>query len=817
METIYFQTKSKNQIRIPAFLKCLFFFSPLIFLLLIPSMLPAAQVSLAWNPNTETDLAGYKIYIGYAPRTYSWIVDAGNQTQGVVNNLEDSTTYYLTLTATNNQGLESGFSNEVIYTTPAASQFTLTVSRSGTGSGTVTNSPAGTSFASGTTVTLTAAAAAGSTFGGWGGACSGTANTCTVTMSANRSVTATFTLKSYTITASAGANGSISPSGATTVAHGGSQTYTITPNSGYQISSVLVDGASVGAVGSYTFSSVTAAHTISAGFTATPVTSYTLTVTKSGTGSGTVTNSPAGTSFASGTTVTLTAAADAGSTFGGWGGACSGTASTCTVTMSANRSVTATFTLKSYTITASAGANGSISPSGATTVAHGGSQTYTITPNSGYQISSVLVDGTSVGAVGSYTFSSVTAAHTISAGFTATPVTSYTLTVTKSGTGSGTVTNSPAGTSFASGTTVTLTAAAADGSTFGGWGGACSGTANTCTVAMSANRSVTATFTLKSYTITASAGANGSISPSGATTVAHGGSQTYTITPNSGYQISSVLVDGTSVGAVGSYTFSSVTAAHTISAGFTATPVTSYTLTVTKSGTGSGTVTNSPAGTSFASGTPVTLTAAAAAGSTFGGWGGACSGTANTCTVTMSANRSVSAAFTLKTETYTITASAGAHGSISPNGVTTVADGGSQIYTITPTTGYQVEAVTVDGSSVGPVSSYAFSNVIGNHVISATFVKAVNSFFSRSLELKLKGSGKGVITVSPSGTVFRWGTKVTLKATPDKGFTFAGWSGSCSGQNPTCTLTMYSNQSVTATFGTGGSLDYKVFLPMVRH
>lgn len=70
-----------------------------------------------------------------------------------------------------------------------------------------------------------------------------------------------------------------------------------------------------------------------------------------------------------------------------------------------------------YTITASAGANGSISPSGAVSVNEGANQTFAITPNSGYIIADVLVDGTSVGAKESYTFENVTANHTISATF----------------------------------------------------------------------------------------------------------------------------------------------------------------------------------------------------------------------------------------------------------------------------------------------------------------------------------------------------------------------------------------------------------------
>jgi len=70
----------------------------------------------------------------------------------------------------------------------------------------------------------------------------------------------------YTITATAGPGGSISPSGAVTVKSGDSATFTITPNSGYAISDVKVDGKSVGVVTSYTFTNVTADHTIEATF-----------------------------------------------------------------------------------------------------------------------------------------------------------------------------------------------------------------------------------------------------------------------------------------------------------------------------------------------------------------------------------------------------------------------------------------------------------------------------------------------------------------------------------------------------------------------
>lgn len=68
-------------------------------------------------------------------------------------------------------------------------------------------------------------------------------------------------------------------------------------------------------------------------------------------------------------------------------------------------------------ITAKAGANGTITPSGSVTVKAGADQAFAIQPNSGYTVSKVLVDGTDVGAVTSYTFKNVTANHTIEAVF----------------------------------------------------------------------------------------------------------------------------------------------------------------------------------------------------------------------------------------------------------------------------------------------------------------------------------------------------------------------------------------------------------------
>ena len=219
---------------------------------------------------------------------------------------------------------------------------------------------------------------------------------------------------SHTITATAGANGSISPSGAVEVGDGADQAFMITPDPGYRIEDVLVDGVSVGPMTRYTFTAVLRDHTIHA-------------------------------SFAKAT----------------------------------------------FTITPSAGANGSVNPGTPQTVVYGAEQAFTITPDPGYRIEDVLVDGVSVGPVTIYAFTAVTADHTIHA-----------------------------------------------------------------------------SFAIATFTITPSAGANGIISPGTPQTVAYGAEQAFTITPAVGHHVADVLVDGVSVGPVTSYVFQNVTADHAISASF---------------------------------------------------------------------------------------------------------------------------------------------------------------------------------------------------------------------------------------------------------
>ena len=222
------------------------------------------------------------------------------------------------------------------------------------------------------------------------------------------------------ITATAAPGGSISPEGETYVAYGDDQTFTITADSGFHIAAVEVDGSNVGALSSYTFSSVDQDHTITATFDLNPITSS------------------AGSTIYVGDKTTLTppvnnGAWDFDNEFISLENHSDGTATVTglkvgtTVISYAFGDFEVSFPLTIserpvMVIIATAAAGGSISPAGETPVVYGDDQTFTITPDGGFHIVSVEVDGSNVGALSSYTFSSVDQDHTITATFDLNPI-----------------------------------------------------------------------------------------------------------------------------------------------------------------------------------------------------------------------------------------------------------------------------------------------------------------------------------------------------------------------------------------------------------
>ncbi len=382
------------------------------------------------------------------------------------------------------------------------------------------------------------------------------------------------------------------------------------------------------------------------------------------TGTGTVTSVPAGitcgatcsSQFLQGTVVTLTATPATGQVFTGWsGGGCGGTATTCTVTVTGNTTISADFAPQILTVFGIvSGTHGTVSP-GTQKVSYGLPATVTFTPNSGYGIATLADTGTFVPIVNPYVISSVTSNHTVVASFAS----SLPLNLTKAGAGSGTVTSSPAGinctaacsVSFPANTVVTLTAMPGEQSVFKGWSGACTGT-GTCQLTMDSVKDVTATFNKPVllgpvYTVNASvSGTHGTVNPL-TQKILTNQSASISISPDKGYHIASIIDNGQSMPVANPYLINNVIADHTVAVAFS----NFYILNTSKSGSGAGNITTSPKGVAcgdtcqyYKPGTKVTLIAKPDGKSTFTGWTGACTGT-DPCKVTMNSDVTTGATF----------------------------------------------------------------------------------------------------------------------------------------------------------------------------
>ncbi|HOK17094.1 MAG TPA: C25 family cysteine peptidase, partial [Defluviitoga tunisiensis] len=223
-----------------------------------------------------------------------------------------------------------------------------------------------------------------------------------------------FPSEPHKIIASSSVGGTISPFGEVLVDCGSSQSFMITPDFCYQVKDVLVDGISVGPVSSYTFTNIQANHKIEAVFE-----KIQFQIITSSTTGGTI--SPFGEVLV-----------DCGSSQSFMitpdfcyqvkdvlvDGISVGPVSSYTFTnIQADHKIEAIFEKIQFQIIASSTTGGTISPSGEVLIDCGSSQSFRITPDSNYYIKDVLVDGISVGPVGSYTFTNIQADHKIEAVF----------------------------------------------------------------------------------------------------------------------------------------------------------------------------------------------------------------------------------------------------------------------------------------------------------------------------------------------------------------------------------------------------------------
>ena len=603
--------------------------------------------------------------------------------------------------------------------------------------------------------------------------CADGAEACLVRMDDDdRSVHVTFERNPYTLTISAGSDGTTNPApGEHTYLYGDRVIVTASPDAGYRVSAW--SGACSGSGTSCTLT-MDADKTASVTFEVRPVCTMRTLAVSAGS-NGTTTPAPGRHSYCDDDEVTVTADPDAGYQVDAWSGACSGDGTSCTLTMDADKTASVTFE-RVYTLTVSAGSNGTTSPApGAHTYGDGDSVTVTASPDSGYRVSAW--SGACSGSGTSCTLT-MDADKTASVTFEVRPVcTMRTLEVSAGS--NGTTTPAPGRHSYCDDDEVTVTADPDAGYQVDAWGDDCSGDGSSCTLTMDANKTASVTFE-RVYTLTVSAGSNGTTSPApGAHTYGDGDGATVTAIPDTNYR-----VDEWGGDCSGSGTSCTLTMDADKTASVTFEECTPRTLTVSAGSNGR---TSPASGThDYCNGESVTVTATPDTNYKVDAWGGACSGSGTSCTLTMDADKTASVTFV---RTYTLTVSAGSNGTTSPApGTHTYCDGDSVTVTAIPNAGYKVGAWGGDCSGSGTTCTLTMD---ANMTASVSFV-ALETF---TLTVNVSGGG----SASGAGT-YEEGSSATVTATDTADWAFTHWEGDISSRARSVTFTMDEDKTVTAVF-----------------
>ena len=546
----------------------------------------------------------------------------------------------------------------------------------------------------------------------------------------------------YTITSSvnpAGNYGTITPLGTNTYDCGTNVIYTMTPNSGYKVGEILVDGVAVpNPMNKYTFTNLHGNHTIEVTFVECPFTIYFIqegncTIYQQFTNgdSNEITGGSIGVDYGMSH---FTFVPDANYTLSAvyidniyhLGATTSGSYIFTNVT--SDHTIKVIFKKVEFVIHASADAHGIITPSGNVSVPYAEDKVFTFTPNTGYEIDQVLVDNvvnSAAANAGSYTFENVTGPHTIFVSFKKT-----TMHVTASASGCGEV--YPNGTigipyngtqifTFIPNEGCKVLMVYVDGVPYPN---AIPTGSYTFYYVDDQPHTLEVVFDKKTYPITATITEHGMINNLGTTYVEHGDDQTYNFSALNGYKITNVMVDGiNNMLAIqeGTYTFPNVTGPHTISV-IIAPQV--YTI---KAETGTGGYIT-PAGN-----IPVQYQGSKAF--TFAALPGYeiekvlidnvvnIAAAVNGAYAFTNVNDDHEIYVSFNVSKYHIMASVqGQGGAIAPMGITELTYFDNITYTITPDQDYKIDYVLVNGENKGALETFTFSDVLANADIEAHFL-----------------------------------------------------------------------------------------------
>jgi len=229
-----------------------------------------------------------------------------------------------------------------------------------------------------------------------------------------------------------------------------------------------------------------------------------------------------------------------------------------------------------------------------------------------------------------------------------------------------------------------------------------------------------------------------------------------------------------------------------------------YDLTVVVDPVGSGTTNPAVGVHTYAEGTAVNVTATAATGYTFDHWSGACSGT-GTCSVTMDADKTVTAHFTGITYDLTVAVDPAGSGTTNPAvGVHAYAHGIVVDITATPAAGYAFDHWSGACTGTGACSV----TMDGDKVVIAHFVVVTHD-----LTVTVDPAGGGTTDPAAGVHTYAEGAVVSITSTPAAGYVFDHWSGACTGTG-SCSVTMDANRAVTAHFEV---VVFRYFLPVLLH
>lgn len=573
-----------------------------------------------------------------------------------------------------------------------------------------------------------------------------------------------------------------------------------------------------------------------------PTVQYNLNVTI--VGGGAVSKDPNFPAYAPGDVVSLLATASPGSIFAGWSGDLSGLTNPATVTMTATKNIVATFkTLRTVNVTAAGPGSVAINPQ-KPSYFDGEVVVLTATPQPDFAFagwSGSVVTGTNPLSLVVNGDMNIVGSFQMGRG----------LTVNK--TGNGSVTINPQKTIYANGETVTLTATPANGWGFGGWSGDLTGRTTPIVLTMDANKTVTANFK-ELFPVQVNTTGNGSViySPN---QPLHMDGDTVVITPTadtgwvfanwsgdlSGDTIpGTLLVDGSKVvtanfaratrltltteggGSVVTVPFrdpypqgATVALTATAEAGWvfagwsgdlsgnnpaallvmdsnktvkaTFTRLL-YTLATAKRGNGA--VQKQPNQQTHFYNDIVTVRATADQGWFFTGWWGVVNGDTNPVTVTITGNAVISATFTQNP--FTLVTNKVGGGAVSTSPPQALYAGGDVVMlTATPEAGWRFDSWSGDLSAI---TNPAQLIIDGNKVVTATFVQ------SEEYRVVVTPNGEGTVTLEPNQAVYHYGDVVTIRAIPNGGQTFTGWSGDLNGDQNPATITVDGNKNIVAHF-----------------